>query len=104
MPYLRGGDGPVLRGADRTIRHAVAACQTEKEDTEMALERFKATVSGLLDEIQRHPENKAMLQEQLRRTLAEYEALGLPLPENYVRLSQRLEDEDADDFFDNVPV
>ncbi|MDF0597324.1 hypothetical protein [Psychromarinibacter halotolerans] len=70
----------------------------------MALERFKATVSGLLDEIQRHPENKAMLQEQLRRTLAEYEALGLPLPENYVRLSRRLEDEDADDFFDNVPV
>ena len=52
----------------------------------MAFEALKAQAYMILNEISAQPEDRHVLQERLRETLSELSALGLPLPEDLVRL------------------
>ncbi|MCP3971620.1 MAG: hypothetical protein GY717_15145 [Rhodobacteraceae bacterium] len=70
----------------------------------MAFEDLKAAIGTILDEIAKRPEDRHVLQEQLREKISELEAMGLPVPEDYKRFEQELSDDDADDLFDNMPV
>jgi len=70
----------------------------------MAFEDLKAAIGAILDEIAKRPEDRHVLQEQLREKIAELEALGLPVPEDYRRFEEKLSDDSADDLFDNMPV
>ena len=70
----------------------------------MAFEDMKAAVATILDEIAKRPADRHVLQEQLREKIAEFEAMGLPVPQDYARLVEDLDDDDADDLFDNMPV
>jgi len=70
----------------------------------MAFEEIKAAIGALLDEIAQRPEDRHVLQEQLREKIAELETMGLPVPEDFKRLEAELSDDDADDLFDNMPV
>lgn len=70
----------------------------------MAFEELKASISMILDEIAKRPEDRHVLQEQLREKIAEFEKLGLPVPDDFRRFEDKLEDDDADDLFDNMPV
>ncbi|MCV6823949.1 MULTISPECIES: hypothetical protein [Halocynthiibacter] len=70
----------------------------------MAFEDLKAAILTLLDEIEKKPEDRHVLQEELREKLSELKALGLPVPQDLVDFELALEDDDADDFFDNMPV
>ncbi|ATG46295.1 hypothetical protein [Celeribacter ethanolicus] len=65
----------------------------------MAFEALKAQVYMILDEIAARPADRHILQENLREKLAELSALGLPLPEDLVRLEAELEDRSADDLY-----
>ena len=70
----------------------------------MAFEDLKAAIGALLDEIARRPEDRHVLQEQLREKISELETLGLPVPEDIARFQEKLSDEDAGDLFDNMPI
>lgn len=70
----------------------------------MAFEEFKAAIAALLDEIAERPEDRHVLQEQLREKISELQQLGLPVPEDYKRFLEELSGDDADDLFDNMPV
>lgn len=70
----------------------------------MAFEDIKASISMLLDEIVARPEDRHVLQEQLREKIAELEVIGLPVPEDFKRLEDDLSQDEADDMFDNMPV
>jgi len=70
----------------------------------MAFEDIKAAIGAILDEIAKRPEDRHILQEQLREKIAELETLGLPVPEDYRKFEEELSDDDADDLFDNMPV
>ena len=63
----------------------------------MALEQFRAQIAMIMDEIAAQPEDAHELQERLRETLAQMQALGLPLPEDLVDLEAALEDELEDE-------
>lgn len=65
----------------------------------MAFEALKAQVYMILDEIAARPEDRHILQENLREKLAELSALGMPLPEDLVRLEAQLEDRSADTLY-----
>ncbi|MCA0043551.1 hypothetical protein [Celeribacter litoreus] len=65
----------------------------------MAFEALKAQVYMILDEIAARPKDRHILQENLREKLAELSALGLPLPEDLVRLEAELERQDADEVY-----
>ncbi|MCI2398995.1 hypothetical protein [Aliiroseovarius subalbicans] len=70
----------------------------------MAFEEMKAAVAAILDEIAKRPQDRHVLQEQLRAKIAEFEAMGLPIPGDLKVFEEDLEDDDADDLFDNMPV
>ncbi|NDW53509.1 hypothetical protein [Aliiroseovarius sp. PrR006] len=70
----------------------------------MAFEELKASISLILDEIAKRPEDRHVLQEQLREKIAELDKLGLPVPEDIRRFEGELEQDDADDLFDNMPI
>lgn len=70
----------------------------------MLLEGLRAGIALILDEIEARPEDRHVLQEKLRQNIAEFRALGLPVPEDIVQLEQALADDEADDLFDNMPV
>ncbi len=57
----------------------------------MAFEELKAGIYMILDEIEKSPEDRLELEEQLREKLAELKSLGLPLPEDLVKLEEYLE-------------
>lgn len=59
----------------------------------MAFEDFRVQIAMLMDEIAGDPQDVHQLQETLREKLAEMQALGLPLPEDLVRLEDYLERE-----------
>lgn len=56
----------------------------------MSLEALKASIYLLLEEATEQPEDLHQLQEQLREKLAEYRALGLPVPEDFVQAERDL--------------
>ncbi|PRX34989.1 hypothetical protein SAMN05216257_102537 [Meinhardsimonia xiamenensis] len=70
----------------------------------MAFEDLKAAIDALMAEIAEKPEDRHVLQEELREKIAELEALGLPVPEDYVKFMAKLSEDDAGDLFDNLPV
>ena len=70
----------------------------------MAFEELKAAIANILDEIAKRPEDRHVLQEQLREKISEFEAMGMPVPDDLTRFESDLEDDDADDLFDNMPV
>lgn len=70
----------------------------------MAFEQLKAGIALILEEIEKRPEDRHILQEELREKIAEFRALGLPVPEDILRLEEELQDDDSDDVYDNMPV
>lgn len=70
----------------------------------MAFEDLKAAIGAILDEIARRPEDRHVLQEQLREQIAEHAALGLPVPDDLQRLMDELGDEGADEIYDDMPT
>ena len=67
-------------------------------------EAMKAAIASLMDEIAERPEDRHVLQEALREKISEMRSLGLPVPDDIARLEKALEDPDADDLWDNLPV
>lgn len=65
----------------------------------MAFEALKAQVYMILDEISARPADRHILQEQVREKLGELRALGLPLPDDLVRLERELSDPSADTIY-----
>ncbi len=65
----------------------------------MAFEDFKAGLAALMEEIMKRPEDRHILQEQLRERIAELEAMGLPVPEDYKRFEDELSEDSADDIY-----
>jgi hypothetical protein len=70
----------------------------------MAFEDIKAAIAMLMEEIARAPDDRHVLQEQLREKISELRALGLPVPADLKQFEEDLSDDDADDTFDNMPV
>jgi hypothetical protein len=70
----------------------------------MAFEQLKAGIALILEEIEKRPEDRHVLQEELREKIAEMHTLGLPVPDDILRLEAELEQDEADDIFDNMPV
>ncbi|WP_372603900.1 hypothetical protein [Actibacterium sp.] len=70
----------------------------------MAFEQLKAGIALLMEEIEKRPEDRHVLLEELREKLAELRGLGLGVPNDLEVLIDRLDDDDADDIFDNMPV
>jgi hypothetical protein len=63
----------------------------------MAFEALRASAMMILDEIAKCPDDRHVLQEQLREKIAEFRGLGLPVPEDLVRFEAELSDQGADD-------
>ncbi|SMH31875.1 hypothetical protein [Maritimibacter sp. HL-12] len=70
----------------------------------MAFEEIRAAIDALMEEIVARPEDRHVLQEQIRAKIAELRALGLPVPADLKQFEEALSDDDADDFFDNMPI
>ncbi|WP_432448926.1 hypothetical protein [Aliiroseovarius marinus] len=70
----------------------------------MAFEELKAAIGLILDEIAKRPEDRHILQEQLREKISELEKTGQPVPDDIRKFESELEDDDADDLFDNMPI
>ncbi|HHL21876.1 MAG TPA: hypothetical protein ENJ52_10175 [Aliiroseovarius sp.] len=62
----------------------------------MAFEELKAGIALILEEIEKRPEDRLELQEELREKIAEFRSLGLPVPEDIARLEKELEQPEAD--------
>jgi len=65
----------------------------------MAFEDMKAGIAALMDEIMKRPEDRHVLQEQLRERISELESMGLPVPEEYKRFEDELSEDDADTIY-----
>lgn len=59
----------------------------------MALEQLKAQIAYLLTSIEENPQDLHELHQQLRQKLAQFKAMGLPLPEDLVELERKLQDD-----------
>jgi len=70
----------------------------------MAFEELRAAALMLLEEVEKDPEDKHVLLEQLREKVSEMRTLGLQVPNDLLRFVDQLEQEEADDMFDNMPV
>lgn len=70
----------------------------------MAFEEIRAAIDALMEEIVARPEDRHVLQEQIRAKISELRALGLPVPADLKQFEEDLSDDDADDFFDNMPI
>ena len=70
----------------------------------MALENLKAGVALLMEEIEKRPNDRHVLQNRLRDKISEFRAMGLPVPADLRTFEAQLEDDDADDLFDNMPI
>lgn len=58
----------------------------------MAFEALKVRLLMMLDEATHQPEDMHELQEELREKIAEFQAQGLPVPEDISDLEKMLED------------
>lgn len=61
----------------------------------MALEELKAQIAYLLTSLEENPEDLHELHQQLRQKLAQFRAMGLPLPDDLLELEKKLEAEFA---------
>ncbi|MEO0912055.1 MAG: hypothetical protein AAFY59_03575 [Pseudomonadota bacterium] len=66
----------------------------------MSFEALKASVSLLLEQMVNQPEDAHQIEEAIREKIAEYHALGLPVPEEFAAfeadLSARLTERGAE--------
>ena len=69
----------------------------------MAHEQLLAAVATLLDDLAARPEDRGLLQEQLRRKIGEMRVQGLPVRAELLQYEDDLTAEN-DDFFDNMPI
>lgn len=70
----------------------------------MAHEHLLAAIATLLDDIVARPEDRAVLQGQLRRKVAELRREGIDVPAELLQYEDDPADATADDDFDNMPV
>ena len=70
----------------------------------MAFEELRSGLALLMDEIEKRPEDRHVLQEELREKIEAMRALGLPVPTDLLRFLDQLEQEEADDMFENMPI
>lgn len=70
----------------------------------MAHEDLLAAIATLLDDIVARPEDRAVLQGQLRRKVAEMRREGLDVPAELLQYADDPAEAAGDDDFDNVPV
>ncbi len=61
----------------------------------MAFEKLMAQISLLATQMENQPEDKHELYLQLRERLSEIRSMGMPLPDDLIRLEQELEAEFA---------
>jgi len=61
----------------------------------MAFEDLKAELALLINQMENQPEDRHELYEQVREKLNEMRAFGMPVPEDLVRLEEKLEAEFA---------
>jgi hypothetical protein len=66
-----------------------------REAHAMAFDDLKMKISLLLTEMQNEPEDRHEIYLQLKEKLSELKAVGMPLPDDLVRMEQELEDEFA---------
>jgi hypothetical protein len=59
----------------------------------MAFDDLKMKISLLLTQMQNEPEDRHELYLQLKEKLSELKAVGMPLPDDLVRMAQELEQE-----------
>lgn len=59
----------------------------------MSFESMKASIYLLLDEMTDQPNDLHELQEQLREKIAEFRALGLPVPEDFIQAERDMRHE-----------
>lgn len=69
----------------------------------MAQKELLAAVAALLDDLAARPEDRVLLQEQLRRKIAEMRAEGLPVRAELLQFEDDPSQEPDDDF-DNMPI
>ena len=70
----------------------------------MAHEDLLAAVATLLEDIAARPEDRRLLQAQLRRKVAEMRDRGLPVRAELLQYEDDPGDGAADDLFDNMPI
>lgn len=73
----------------------------------MPNEDLLAAVSALLEDLEARPEDRAQLQAQLRRKIAEMRAAGLPVGAELLQHEDSGRDDrdgEGGDLFDNMPV
>ena len=63
----------------------------------MAFDRLKMEISMLLTQMQNEPEDRHELYLQLREKLGELKAVGMPLPDDLVKMETDLEAEFAEE-------
>lgn len=68
----------------------------------MAFEDLKVGIRLLMEEIEKNPEDALELHEQLREKIAEFEALGLPVPEDILRFERELERPEAEEIYEEL--
>lgn len=56
----------------------------------MSFETLKAAVSLLLEQMVNQPEDAHQIEEAIREKIAEYHALGLPVPEDFQTFEDNL--------------
>lgn len=56
----------------------------------MALDELKAQIALLLTNLEDNPEDQHELHEMIRQKLAQFRAMGLPLPDDLVELEKKL--------------
>jgi len=56
----------------------------------MALDELKAQIALLLTNLEDNPEDPHELHEMIRQKLAQFRAMGLPLPDDLVELEKKL--------------
>ncbi len=69
----------------------------------MAHEDLLAAIATLLDDLSARPEDRYLLQDQLRRKIGELRAQGAPVPAELLQYEDDPSSE-SDDVFDNMPI
>ncbi|MCB1358374.1 MAG: hypothetical protein KDK53_18435 [Maritimibacter sp.] len=73
----------------------------------MSDDDLRAAVSALLDDLLARPEDRALLQAQLRRKIAEMRAAGIPVGAELLQHEDSGRDDsdgEGGDLFDNMPI
>jgi hypothetical protein len=67
-------------------------------------EDLKASITLIMQEIAARPEDRHILQEALREKISELRTMGLPVPQDILKLEEALEDPENDDLWNDLPV